>query len=154
MPYREWHITYIYVALMEAYHVRVCVCVYIYIHTHTHIHTHFIWSGTLYIWHLWRHILYMPYMERDIVSTQWMTGIISYYRIGCVINHVVDPEIYQFSNMHSTLQHAVQSPLRMFCSMLNHLDHEDFKIIWWIKKMSHIYTMEYYSAIKRNEIYL
>ena len=22
----------------------------------------------------------------------------------------------------------------------------------WIKKMSHIYTMEYYSAIKRNEI--
>ena len=24
----------------------------------------------------------------------------------------------------------------------------------WIKKMSHIYTMEYYSAIKRNEIEL
>ena len=24
----------------------------------------------------------------------------------------------------------------------------------WIKKMWHIYTMEYYSAIKRNEIYL
>ena len=24
----------------------------------------------------------------------------------------------------------------------------------WIKKMSHIYTMEYYSAIKRNEVEL
>ena len=52
-----------------------------------------------------------PYVEWHIVITQWMKGIIGYYRIGYIIGHVVDPEIYQFSSMHSSLQYAVQSPI-------------------------------------------
>ena len=56
-------------------------------------------------------IIYMPNVEWHIVITQWMIGIIGYYRIGYIIGHVVDPEIYQFSSMRSFLQYAVQSPV-------------------------------------------
>ena len=52
-----------------------------------------------------------PHVEWHIVITQWMKGIIGYYRIGYITGHVVDPEIYQFSSMHSSLQYAVQSPI-------------------------------------------
>ena len=54
---------------------------------------------------------YMPNVEWHIVITQWMIGIVGYYRIGYIIGHVVDPEIYQFSSMRSFLQYAVQSPV-------------------------------------------
>ena len=74
--------------------------------------------------------IYMPNVEWHIVITQWMIGIIGYYRIGYIIGHVVDPEIYQFSSMRSFLQYAVQSPVWMWYSMLGHLDLEDLKIIW------------------------
>ena len=55
--------------------------------------------------------IYGIYGDIHAIRGMAQNNHIGYYRTGYIIGHVVDPEIYQSSSMHSSLQYAVQSPI-------------------------------------------
>ena len=64
--------------------------------------------------------------------------------------------LYQFSiclkELHNYIRRDIFNPPRQ--QNFNSGLHKAVSLSEWIKKLWHIYTMEYYSAIKRNEIEL